>query len=155
MRARLALLVVGLLSLPAFAQSTALRPIRLEAIQSRLFQSHTGTLSKPLDDTVPLHNVIIGEGGVSEPSTSTLVTVTFQGFPGDFDARWRVDFTAKERGGKVILSAGKPLGVLSDKGIYQVGFWLPETGCTPLELSATLRGTSQTKSAVLPFRCGE
>ncbi|MBK7661691.1 MAG: hypothetical protein IPJ28_22335 [Betaproteobacteria bacterium] len=155
MRARLAVLALGFLALAALAQSPTLRPIRLESIQSRLFQAHSGTLSKPLDETTPLHNVIIGEGGVSEPSTSTLVTVTFQGFPRDFDARWRVEFTAKERGGKTILSAGKPLGVLSDKGIYQVGFWLPETGCVPIELTATLRGTTQSKSAALAFRCGE
>jgi len=136
--------------------SPAAEPLRLVAMESRLFFHHTGLFSRPLDGSQALHNVVIGEGGFDEPSTATMVTVVLQGKAGDYDEKWRVDFTAKARkGGKTLATASKDLGVLSPKGEYRVAFWLPDTGCEALELTAKLRGTNQQKSATIPFRCGE
>lgn len=149
------LLAAGLLLAIAAPAQPAAKPIKLVAIQSRLFQEHTGTLSKPIDASTVLHNVIIGEGGAAEPSSSTLVTVVVQGRPGEFDPTWRIELLVKERGGKTILSTGKSVGVLSDKGLFHAGFWLAETGCKPLDITAKVKGGAQSMTASIPFRCGE
>ncbi|HRE13942.1 MAG TPA: hypothetical protein PLD37_07095 [Usitatibacteraceae bacterium] len=149
---RFILAAMFLAALPA----RAAEPLKLVAVQARLFFQHSGTLSKPLDDSTILHNVIIGEGGVPEPSRSLLATAIVEGKPGSYDEKWRVDFTATDREtGKVIARFAKDVGVLSDKGRYHVPFWLPETGCIPLVITARIRGARAEAKRVVPFRCGE
>lgn len=149
---RLALAALILAALPA----RAAEPLRIVGLQTRLFFHYTGTLSKPLDETTILHNVIIGEGGVPEPSRSLLATAIVEGKPGKYDETWRVEFTATDREtGKVMARFAKDVGVLSEKGRYHVPFWLPETGCIALVITAKLKGAREETKRVVPFRCGE
>jgi len=127
----------------------------IDRIDLRLYLNHSGTLSDPIEEHAELWNVIIG-GGISEPSSSTLVDVIVSSDPGSYKKNAVVSLVAtNQRTGKVLSRQLKALGVFSSEGKFHAAFWLPETGCTPLRLVATLRGTSKSKAVSLPFECGE
>lgn len=127
----------------------------IDRIDLRLYLNHSGSLSAPLEENAELWNVIIG-GGISEPSSSTLVDVVVSADPGSYKKNMIVGLTVtNQRTGKVISRQSKTVGVFSSKGKFHAAFWLPETGCLPLRLVATLQGTTKSKAASLPFECGE
>lgn len=125
-------------------------------IEPRLYYSHSGTFSAIIDDKLRLFNVIIGEGGVPEPSTALRVDVVLKGAPGSFDpkAEVKLEVTDSETG-KRLSTQTVTTGVLSDRGEYHAIFLLQKTGCIPLKLVAGVTGSDARATVSIPFLCGE
>lgn len=156
---------ITLALLLASAAAKAEEPAPVLSIEARLFVSRTGQFS---DDVLGpngrgLGNVVIGP----EASTATFVVVRVAG-PAPLPAGSRVRLVATEepsrlhgrrRGGpRVILdqSARLPSAAAADGSIF-VGFWLADTGCTPIRLNATVTRSSRRAAAEawLGFLCYE
>jgi hypothetical protein len=153
---RVRLICVGLLALAVSEAAVAGSPLEIRAIEVRLFRHHTGSLSEPLTGKEALWNTIIGEGSAGGPSSSLLVDVVVAGAPGGYEESWLVELVVKDaKRGTVLSKQRKSVGVLSSTGVYHTGFWLPETGCEPLSLTARIRGGSSSKEVSIPFACGE
>jgi hypothetical protein len=144
-----------LLATPIGLFAAALTPtLKIKGVDARLYYAYSGTLSDPITPATVLRNVIIGEGDAREPSTSTLIDVVVEGTAGAFDATWRVELVVTTSGtGRVVLRQTKNVGVLSKTGTRHVAFWLPDTGCEPLRVTATVGAAS--RSTNVPFGCGE
>ncbi|MBL8517805.1 MAG: hypothetical protein JNM76_12650 [Betaproteobacteria bacterium] len=155
----------------AHAQSSAKAGFAIERIDSRLYFHGTGKFSKVLDAKTPLHNTIIGEGGAGAPSVATFVTVVVTGSALE-NAMSHVLLEVTDVDGnkrKPVLKQRAPVGFLNDSQKQsQVGFWLYDTGCGNLEISARLgnerfkepRGLHPAEygkpvTQMLNFRCGE
>lgn len=127
--------------LPAQAQSPAKTGFSIERIDARHYFHGSGKFSKVLDAKTPLHNTIIGEGGAGEPSVATFVTVVVKGSALD-NAMSHVLLEVTEVDGskkKMLLKQRAPVGFLNEtQKQSQVGFWLYDTGCGKLQLSASL-----------------
>jgi hypothetical protein len=105
----------------------------IRAIEARLYYQHSGSFSA---------------------SSATLVDVLVVGRPGSVSPGVRVHFVAKSaRNGKIITSRSTDVGVLSAEGVSHVGFWIYDTGCEPLIVTASL-GSAPMKLK-LPFLCAE
>jgi hypothetical protein len=139
----------------AFAIAQGAPPLQVDRIDARLFYHHSGTVSEPISERTALWNTIIGAGDAKEPSTSLLVDVIVKGVPGSYKPKVMVRLTTtSEQTGKVVSQQTKEVGVLSAEGEYHVGFWLTNTGCEPLHLTARLPGGNERKVHI-PFKCGE
>ena len=153
---RIRLGCIGLLALAVSEAAVVGSPLEVRAIEVRLFRHHTGSLSEPLTGKETLWNTIIGEGSAGEPSSSLLVDVVVAGAPGAFEKSSLVELVVKNaKSGTVLSTQRKSVGVLSDTGLYHTGFWLPETGCESLRVTARIRGGSSSKGVSIPFACGE
>lgn len=110
-------------------------------------------LSQP---NLDLWNTPTGAGQAGGPSISTLVTVEVSGPPERFVAGRRVELLVTS-GGKIRFKRSIETPVLSDQGKVYIAFWLYDTGCEPLDLSARLTGQthSSEKSGHIKFACGE
>ena len=159
-------LLSALTALVTWAVATviiAASPDATLTVQAKLFQHDSGTFSKDvlLPGGPPLGNVVAGEGA----STSTFVTVLVALAPSvvlPSDSRVRLLVRAgKYRGlaATVLLDRTEPLGAVDRGGRIHIGFWLPKTGCRPLQLNATLTVARQpitlSTKAEIPFTCGE
>ncbi len=146
----------GLQSLPGTVGPS--EEYRIATIKAQLFYSDRGTFSDDIigRPNLALWNTIIGEGDGGGPSRATLVVVEVAGAPGSFDAKRRVRLFAR-RGRTAVLDRAQRLSVLNPKGLVYVGFWLYDTGCAPLSLTAVLIGqrTPASRTATIPFSCGE
>ena len=132
-------------------------------LQAKLFQHKTGTFSKDVlaADGPPLGNVATGE----DASTATFITVLValaSGVVLPSDSRVRLQVrAAKFRGSaaSILLDRTEPLGSVDRGGHTHIGFWLPKTGCRPIQLSATVSVARQpitiTTRSDLAFTCGE
>lgn len=157
--------------LPAHSQSRAKTGFAIERIDSRLYFHGTGKFSQVLDAKTPLHNTIIGEGGAGEPSVATFVTVVVKGSePDNAMSHVLLEVTEIDQGKKKpLLKQRAPVGFLNESQKQsQVGFWLYDTGCVTLQISARLgnerfkepRGLHPAEygkpvTQTLNFRCGE
>jgi hypothetical protein len=159
------LLIIALL----FAQSpmTAEAGTKLEitAIKALLFEDGTGQFSKDVlsnsDPDIPeLWNITMW-------SHSMLVVVEISGPPGKIAAdgsrvnfvatykAWTPGLNAAPATDKTVRQAGS-ITNFSDKGKSYVGFWLYDTGCYPVQISATLSADPKSKREVaVPFACGD
>ena len=147
---------VGLLALALSEAAVATSHLEVRSVDVRLFRHHTGSLSEPLTGKETLWNTIIGEGSAGEPSSSLLVDVVVAGAPGAFEKSWLIELVVKNaKSGAVLSKQRKSVGVLSSTGVYHTGFWLPETGCEPLNVTARIKGGSSSKEIGIPFACGE
>lgn len=156
--------LVALSAPPGLAQDAT----PLLKIEARLFESPTGKFSDDVlaPDAPGLGNVIIGE----KASSSTFVTVRIDATPPlPMDAKLRL--VAQETPPSEVAGGGAPLELrqlldstvvvpptaAGNKTTY-VGFWLPETGCTPVALKADLAAGdagSASAEATLNFICYE
>jgi hypothetical protein len=137
----------------------------LRALHASLFYNDSGTFSPDIPAKAPLWNTIIGEGWAAEPSSATLVRVTVAGARGSYAPNRSVELVVRKgrysggalRWEAIVLERSEALGVLSGRGSTTVGFWIPDTGCIPLKLTATLRGQARAPqlSRVIRFACGE
>lgn len=129
----------------------------IEAIQARLFLSHSGTFSDPITDKTKLWNTLIGEGfAAGEPSGATLVDVILSGKPDSYQKASIVVLEVRSSETKKLVSRfEQDVGVFSPEGRFHVGFWLANTGCLSLSLTARIKGAKRTMNRVLPFDCGE
>ena len=142
---------------PAHAQ-TREPAYRITAIRAQLFYSDRGTFSGDVlaDTGKALWNTVIGEGDAGGPSSSTLVVVEVTGAPGSYEPERSVELTATAEG-KVLLRAAQPAAILNRRGKMYAGFWLPETGCRRIRLTARMRGQTRASEMrrEIPFECGE
>jgi len=148
---------------PAIAQDHA----RIAGFQAHLFNSKTGTLSGDMlaDGAPELGNVPSGDLA----SVSTLIVVRVAlGSAAPIPEHAQVRFVASASGAKparkgrgtsqrIILDRTSRLGPVGPNGTTYVGFWLPETGCQTISLTASLPGVkgASTVTGSLPFSCYE
>ena len=93
---------------------------------------------------------------LSEPSTSTLVKVLVTAPPGSYSKTASVSLSvATGNSGTRATVLRKRLGVFGPEGRQFVAFWLPDTGCQPVRLVATVTGSTVGVTQLLAFRCGE
>jgi hypothetical protein len=135
-------------------------PYKITAIKAMLFYEQKGTFSRDIlaKPEMSLWNTIIGEGGAGAPSSSTLVMVEVTG-KGGVDAPTplrKVELTASTST-KVILKRATEIGLLEESGKFYGAFWLYDTGCDRVKLSARIIGQAQPSvmTRVIPFECGE
>jgi len=148
--------LIAFLVLSCITTAEASDNLAIDGIFARLFLGHSGSLSAALSGSEILRNTIIGEGDAEEPSSSMLIDVVVSGPPGEFDPRWHVDLVVTNSDtGNTIAQLSKDPGVLSKAGKYHVAFWLLDSGCEPIRVAATVRGTSQSKLIEVPFNCGD
>lgn len=154
------LLLLGANMAAAKARKIAVQPpFKITAIKAMLFYEEKGTFSDDLltQPDLALWNTIIGEGSAGSPSNSTLVMVEVTGKynPDEAAPNRKVDFTATA-GGKVLLRKLADIRIGKDDKYY-AAFWLYDTGCDKVKLSARLTGQTQPSSMTktIPFACGE
>jgi hypothetical protein len=147
---------------------TGRKAITITAIQAKLFFESKGTFSEDVlnNPGFNLWNTPIGEGSAGTPSSSTLVLVEVNGKANVTEHQRRLSFTAKYRS-STAAPAGKsayvevkrsvPIGFFGADGKSYVAFWLYDTGCTTVTLSARILGQAEasTMEKTIPFRCGE
>ena len=140
-------------------QSQTAPPYAITDVRVHLFYSTTATFSATLvgnPQIRALWNTPIGEGDAGAPSDATLVVVEISGQPGSFAEGRSVELAVREKN-KETFRRSQRLSVLSDQGHSYVAFWLYDTGCSPLRISAALLGQRNTSRRVIdvPFQCGE
>lgn len=162
---RLAALLIMLSALVSSSQamtihkSPAAPPFKITAIKAMLFYDGKGTFSDDIltQPDLALWNTIIGEGSAGSPSNSTLVLVEVSGQydPNKATLNRKVAFTATTAR-KVVLQRTADIWIGKD-GKYYAAFWLYDTGCEPVKLSARIVGQSQPSAMTktIPFKCGE
>ena len=139
---------------------TVTPPYKVTAIQAKLFYHDKGTFSRDVlvKPNFAFWNVIIGAGDAEGYSDSTLVLVEVSG-KSEEDAAppvRKVELTAVAKG-KVLLKRALPVGLFSDDHKFYAAFWLYDTGCERVKLTARILGQSQPSSLskTIPFECGE
>jgi hypothetical protein len=148
------------------------RPLlRISSVQAKLFFAETGTFSDDVLDNPKyvLWNTPIGEGSAGSPSDATLVVVEIAGgTPGAAEHDRQLNFIANYRFGSenakgvarvrtIELKRMVDIGSFGKDGKSYVGFWLYDTGCTPVNLTAQIAGQSPAPvvKKTIGFKCGE
>jgi hypothetical protein len=134
---------------------------RVAAIRAMLFYTDSGTFSPDLltyKGLINLWNVPANQRADHEiggPSNATLVVIEIRGPSDSYIPNRRVDFRATTA--KKVLSHRSSDIYLSGTGVGYLAFWLTDTGCEPIQLSARLIGQAEAsrQSAEIPFHCGE
>jgi hypothetical protein len=162
----LSALVYCFLASTANAQTSSTRIVSMKA---QLFYEDKGTFSPedaaeddhgppyspPKFWNVPMH--------YEDRSTSVLVIVEVSG---EGNSEPRLEFTARyvpytKAAKEIVVRRVVPVSILIKAGAkpdpHFVGFWLYETGCDPVKLSARILGPRQTAIVrkVIKFDCGE
>jgi hypothetical protein len=137
----------------------AVPPYKITAIKAMLFYNGTGTFSRDiLSPPMTLWNTIIGEGEAGAPSEATMVLVEISGKTNDDPngATRKVELTATIDG-KVVVKRATDIGLFSDQGKFYAPFWVYDTGCGKLRLTARILGQTQASSMTksITFGCGE
>lgn len=137
---------------------------KITAIKAMLYFEQTGTFSKDVlaNPDFAFWNTIIGEGDAGSPSSSTLVLVEVTGEVGAYEASRKIEFTATYKpNGRIAreqtIKRISEVNIMSEKGKFYAPFWLYETGCNPVRLTARIVGQGQAsliKNAIR-FKCGE
>lgn len=132
---------------------------KISAIRAQLFYEATGTFSEDLltMKDLALWNTIIGEGSSGGASTSTLVTVEIRGKNLDVGST-KVEITATGDKNRLILKKLVDVAIYDERDRFYAPFWLYETGCEEIKISARLIGKTAPKTIVrktIPFACGE
>jgi hypothetical protein len=156
-------LVFGCLSSTANSNSQS-PSFKINAIKAMLFFEQTAAFSKDVlaDPDFAFWNTIIGGGSAGSPSSSTLVLVEVAGKPGSYQTRRKIEFIAtyKPNGRnlrEITIKRATEINILSEDGKFYAAFWLYETGCSPVRLSARIVGQAEpymTKKTI-NFECGE
>ncbi len=156
------LLIVGGTGVAGYAD----QPVSLAGFHVFLFNNKTGGFSNDMltRSASEFGNVPTGELA----SVSTLVIVKVKiAKQASVSQNLRVRLIAIESGSipfaakstkrldRVILDQRARLGPFNEDGITYVGFWLADTGCRSITLKASLIGTPQSISELLPFTCYE
>lgn len=159
------LLFVGLLIFSASLSAFAVRPVsppppyKITSIKAMLFYDGKGTFSRNVlaKPDFSFWNAIIGGGDAEGSSNSTLVLVEVSGNPSPNEASpsRKIAFTASASG-KIVLQRTSDIGLFTD-GKFYAGFWLYDTGCQPIKISARIigQGPPSSMSKTIPFKCGE
>jgi hypothetical protein len=106
---------------------------------------------------MPLWNTIIGEGGASEPSHSTLVTVEVSGRHLPVGGL-SVVITATGADNRLVTEREAPVFIYNERTRFHAPLWIYDTGCEEITVSARLVGDGvdpSVKTQTIPFHCGE
>lgn len=130
--------------------------IRISRVQARIFYNNTGAFSEDaIGGNVDLWN------SPFDASYSTLVIVELEGLPGYLKNNIRVELAARyvpfyrEKGG-IIVRQIELIRNGSENGKSYAAFWLKNTGCNPVHLSARIVGRGQKRvRETISFGCGE
>jgi len=129
-------------------------PFRLTALKAMLFYGHTGTFSADVfgPSAPTLQNVTTGE----HQSTATLVVVEATGRPDSYAPNRKIALSVTARG-RVLLNKTVELGRPGDDGKFYAAFWLYDTGCIPVSITARLVGQSDASviRKTIDFKCGD
>ncbi|MEO6391317.1 MAG: hypothetical protein ABIP75_05650 [Pyrinomonadaceae bacterium] len=156
------LLVAGILltsvaPVPAAAQEIT-GPFRITGIQAKLYYDGAATFSRDVlaAPEFSFWNTIIGEGDAEGPSNSTLVLVEVSGTDATMATPTRRIELIAVAGRRVLLRRAVDIGLFA-KGKYYAAFWLYDTGCQPVKLTARILGQPRRSILVknIPFKCGE
>ena len=159
-------LFIALLTLTANLEVRAVRPAssvpsyKISAMKAMLFYDGKGTFSRDVlaKPDFTFWNTIIGEGDAEGPSNSTLILVEVTGnpSPNEPSPSRKVEFTAVASG-KILLKRTMDIGLFGKSGKFYAAFWLYDTGCQPVKISARITGQPQpsSMSKTIPFACGE
>ena len=142
---------------PGFPQ-TKVAP-KIVAIRAQLFHDATGTFSQDIlsQKDLALWNTIIGEGSAGAASTSTFVTVEISGRNLAVGAT-KVEITATGNKSRLIQKRLIAVDIYDERTKFVAPFWLYDTGCEPIKITARLIGAGAPRTAVtktIPFACGE
>lgn len=140
-----------------FAQ-TKVAP-KITAIRAQLFYDASGTFSPDVlsQKDAALWNTIIGEGSSGGASTSTFVTVEVSGRNLAVGAT-KVEITATGNKSRLIQKRVIDVDIYDERTKFFAPFWLYDTGCEPIKISARLIGAGAPRTVVtrtIPFACGE
>ena len=129
-------------------------PYTISAVKVMLFYEHTGTFSQDIlaEPKIILRNRRTAQGR----STTTLVVIELTGEPEAFDPQRKLIFTATDSH-TLKFKKTYTVGILSEEGKFFIGFWLYDTGCYPVTLTAHLTGqpSSSFTKQVINFNCGD
>ncbi len=134
-------------------------PPKITAIRAQLFYDARGTFSEDIlsQKDLALWNTIIGEGSSGGPSTSTFVTVEVSGRDLPVGAT-KVEITAIGNKNRLIQKKVIALDIYDERRKFFAPFWLYDTGCEAITISARLIGRGAPATIVtkkIPFACGE
>ncbi|HEX8073298.1 MAG TPA: hypothetical protein VF546_25360 [Pyrinomonadaceae bacterium] len=127
----------------------------MSAIQARLFYENTGAFSE---------NVLTEKGfdlwnTPFDSSYATFVVVEVAGVPAYLDRPLRIELSARyvPLGARrvVTLRQTETIRNGSESGTAYAGFWLKNTGCEPVYLTARLAGRKARLRQTINFGCGE
>jgi hypothetical protein len=165
----LVLFVLALCFSSSTRASNVAQPLKISLMKATLFYEATGTFSEDVADEdkgppyVPpsLWNTPMQ---YESRSTSVLVVVEVTGEAGLTPER-RLEFIARyipwERESReIVVRKIVPISIpikTGGKDNFNAGFWLYETGCNPVKLSARIIGQRQSSTVrkVIKFGCGE
>ncbi len=129
----------------------------IAGFQAFLFNSGKGTFSPDIiKNRVALGNVVASE--YDSVSTFIVVAVSSGSAPLPETARLTLTATAAGRkGARVLIDSSQRPKPSGNPGVTHVGFWLPDTGCDPVTLRATLTvgGRAASQTTKLDFHCSE
>lgn len=159
MTAKVFLAVAMCVATSVSTKAQATPPYRINAMRAMLFYENSGKFSQDIlaDKNFALWNVIIGAGSAEGASHSTLVVVEVSGKAGSYETGRKIQFTATDAQGRTLVTRGVPTGIMSDAGKFFAAFWLYDTGCSPVTLTARIMGQRQPSAMTkkIPFACGE
>jgi hypothetical protein len=132
---------------------------KIVAIRAQLFYDATGTFSQDIlsQKDLALWNTIIGEGSAGAASTSTFITVEVSGGNMAVGAT-KVEITATGNKSRLIQKRLIDVDIYDERTKFVAPFWLYDTGCEPIRITARLIGAGAPRTAVtktIPFACGE
>lgn len=158
-------LVLAAVTCQAQSADTPRRPkaLRLASMRATLFYETSGTFSQDVfTNPVNLWNTPIEGGSREGASESMLVTIEIKA-EGDgwtpmnrkvqLTARYRIA-DASGRGKPAFFNRTMKINIGSEDKFF-AGFWLYETGCHPVELTARIVGQKQRMRKTINLRCGE
>jgi hypothetical protein len=143
--------------------------LKITAMKAMLFWESNGTFSPDVsetesaDFTVPslLWNTPMGGGPREGTASSVLVTVEVTSAESYKHGRSQIEFTASyvplDRASGAIIVRRRAAISINENGKYIAGFWLYQTGCHPVKLSARIVGQSRSTTVrrAIRFGCGE
>lgn len=143
-------------------------PFKITAMKAMLFYDNNGTFSADVageDDGEPfvpsiLWNTPMEGSSRVGASSSTLVTVEVTGETEAAPLR-KIEFIARyiplNRSRREIIVTKTASIRMGESDKFVAGFWLNETGCNPVKLSARIVGQRRTAriKKIIKFGCGE
>jgi hypothetical protein len=118
------------------------------------FYEHTGTFSQDIlaEPKVVIRNRRAAQGR----STATLVVIELTGEPETFDPQRNLVFAATDSH-TLQFKKTSTVGILREEGKFFMGFWLYDTDCYPVTLTARLTGQPRPAfiQQVIIFSCGD
>lgn len=132
---------------------------KITAIRAQLFYETNGKFSQDIlaAKDFALWNTIIGEGSAEAPSSSTFVTVEISGKDVPVGSL-KVEIIATGNKNRLIQRKLTGVEIYDNRTKFIAPFWLYDTGCEPVKISARLVGKGAPATVVaktIPFACGE